>query len=54
MDTTPTLRRIFSMDVAFIALLWLIAFTGTLLLILRAAPMRGTLTMRPGGWQGIS
>ena len=31
------------MDVAFIALLWLTAFTGILLLILRATPMMGAL-----------
>ncbi len=43
MDTRPALRGTFGMDVAFIALLWLTAFTGILLLILRATPMMGTL-----------
>jgi len=54
MDTRPAPRGTFGMDVAFITLLWLTAFTGILLLILRATPMMGTLlTMHLGMVAGL-
>jgi len=46
MDKRPALQGTFGMDIAFMTLLWLTAFMGILLLILRAASMMGTLLLR--------